>query len=61
MPNARLILLRHGESVWNKEERFTGWMNADLSAKGIQDAHIAGRYKDTQCLLLHTGILCVHW
>ena len=30
----RLVLLRHGESSWNKENRFTGWTDVDLSAKG---------------------------
>jgi len=32
-----MILLRHGESVWNKENRFTGWTDVDLSAKGIEE------------------------
>jgi len=35
--------LRHGESVWNKENRFTGWTDVDLSEKGIQEAHEAGK------------------
>ncbi len=34
-----LVLLRHGESTWNKENRFTGWTDVDLSAKGVQEAH----------------------
>ena len=34
----KLVLLRHGESVWNKENRFTGWTDVDLSEKGIQEA-----------------------
>jgi len=38
----RLVLLRHGESVWNKENRFTGWTDVDLSAKGIEEAKSAG-------------------
>jgi len=38
----RLVLLRHGESVWNKENRFTGWTDVDLSEKGIQEAGAAG-------------------
>lgn len=38
----RVVLLRHGESVWNKENRFTGWTNVDLSAKGIEEAKKAG-------------------
>lgn len=36
-----LVLLRHGESVWNKENRFTGWTDVDLSEKGTQEAHRA--------------------
>ncbi|HXE81623.1 MAG TPA: 2,3-diphosphoglycerate-dependent phosphoglycerate mutase [Vicinamibacterales bacterium] len=39
----RLVLLRHGESVWNKENRFTGWTDVDLSDVGRQEAHAAGR------------------
>ncbi|HON78181.1 MAG TPA: 2,3-diphosphoglycerate-dependent phosphoglycerate mutase [Spirochaetota bacterium] len=38
-----IVLLRHGESVWNKENRFTGWTDVDLSEKGVQEAHEAGR------------------
>jgi 2,3-bisphosphoglycerate-dependent phosphoglycerate mutase len=38
-----LILLRHGESIWNKENRFTGWTDVDLSEKGIQEAKQAGK------------------
>ena len=39
----RLVLLRHGESVWNKENRFTGWTNVDLSEKGVEEAKKAGQ------------------
>jgi len=39
----RLVLLRHGESVWNKENRFTGWTDVGLSDKGVQEAVSAGR------------------
>jgi 2,3-bisphosphoglycerate-dependent phosphoglycerate mutase len=39
----KLVLLRHGESVWNKENRFTGWTDVDLSARGIDEAREAGR------------------
>ena len=38
----KLVLLRHGESVWNKENRFTGWTDVDLSEKGLQEAKKAG-------------------
>ena len=39
----RLVLLRHGESAWNKENRFTGWTDVDLTDKGIEEARAAGR------------------
>jgi 2,3-bisphosphoglycerate-dependent phosphoglycerate mutase len=38
-----LVLLRHGESGWNRENRFTGWTDVDLSAQGIDEARAAGR------------------
>ncbi len=38
----RLVLLRHGESTWNKENRFTGWTDVDLSQRGIEEARTAG-------------------
>lgn len=39
----RLVLLRHGESEWNKENLFTGWTDVDLSEKGVQEAREAGK------------------
>jgi len=39
----KIVLLRHGESIWNQENRFTGWTDVDLSEKGIAEAHSAGR------------------
>ena len=38
----KVILLRHGESVWNKENKFTGWTDVDLSEKGLKEANKAG-------------------
>jgi len=38
-----LVLLRHGESAWNKENRFTGWTDVNLTEKGIEEARAAGR------------------
>lgn len=38
----KLVLLRHGESLWNKENRFTGWTDVDLSEQGIIEANKAG-------------------
>jgi 2,3-bisphosphoglycerate-dependent phosphoglycerate mutase len=39
----KLVLIRHGESAWNKENRFTGWKDIDLSDKGKEEAHAAGK------------------
>ncbi|MGI6750377.1 MAG: 2,3-diphosphoglycerate-dependent phosphoglycerate mutase [Atribacter sp.] len=39
----KLVLVRHGESSWNKENRFTGWTDVDLSDKGIEEAHTGGK------------------
>jgi 2,3-bisphosphoglycerate-dependent phosphoglycerate mutase len=39
----KVVLLRHGESEWNRENRFTGWTDVDLSEKGLAEAHEAGR------------------
>jgi 2,3-bisphosphoglycerate-dependent phosphoglycerate mutase len=39
----KLVLIRHGESVWNKENRFTGWTDVDLSEKGREEAREGGR------------------
>jgi 2,3-bisphosphoglycerate-dependent phosphoglycerate mutase len=39
----KLVLLRHGESTWNLENRFTGWTDVDLTPKGIEEAHESGR------------------
>ncbi len=38
-----LVLLRHGESTWNKENRFTGWTDVDLNEKGVREAHEAAK------------------
>ena len=39
----KIVLIRHGESTWNKENRFTGWTDVDLSEKGVQEAVNAGQ------------------
>ena len=39
----KIVLLRHGESQWNKENRFTGWTDVDLSEKGIAEAQAGGK------------------
>jgi 2,3-bisphosphoglycerate-dependent phosphoglycerate mutase len=38
----KLVLIRHGESTWNVENKFTGWTDVDLSPKGLKEAHAAG-------------------
>ncbi len=43
MGNIKLVLLRHGESIWNKENKFTGWTDVDLSEKGVEEAKESGR------------------
>jgi 2,3-bisphosphoglycerate-dependent phosphoglycerate mutase len=39
----KLVLLRHGESLWNRENRFTGWVDVELSPVGMEEARAAGR------------------
>lgn len=39
----KVVLLRHGESDWNKQNRFTGWTDVDLSEKGVTEASVAGK------------------
>jgi 2,3-bisphosphoglycerate-dependent phosphoglycerate mutase len=39
----KIVLLRHGESEWNQENRFTGWKDVDLTPKGVEEARAAGR------------------
>ena len=54
----KLILLRHGESQWNLENRFTGWVDVPLSAKGEQEARSAGELlKDFSIDELFTSVL----
>jgi 2,3-bisphosphoglycerate-dependent phosphoglycerate mutase len=39
----KVVLLRHGESLWNQKNLFTGWTDVDLSEKGVEEAHLAGK------------------
>ncbi len=39
----KLVLLRHGESDWNRENRFTGWTDVDLSVRGVEEARVGGK------------------
>jgi len=47
---SQLIILRHGQSLWNLENKFTGWTNIELSTQGVKEAHIAAQE------IKHTGI-----
>ena len=58
MQTGKLILLRHGESQWNNENRFTGWVDIDLTEKGKKDAYEAGkRLKDIPIDVAFTSVL----
>lgn len=55
-----LIVVRHGESLWNQENRFTGWVDVDLAPKGEAEAHRAGKVLKEQKLkfdLVYTSVL----
>lgn len=57
---ASLILLRHGQSTWNFEERFTGWVDVDLTEKGLEEAYEAGRRllaENIDVDVVHTSVL----
>ena len=56
----KLVLLRHGQSIWNKENRFTGWTDVELSERGGEEARAAGRAMAASGLdfdLCHTSLL----
>ena len=50
MSDRLLVLVRHGESDWNKKNLFTGWRDVDLSPQGVEEAHAAGRKLKAQGL-----------
>ena len=56
-----LVLLRHGQSVWNAENLFTGWVDVELSQQGEAEARAAGRLMaaevDLDLQVLHTSVL----
>lgn len=54
----KLILVRHGQSVWNLENRFTGWKDVDLSPLGIEEAKAAGeKLKSVKIDIAYTSVL----
>lgn len=55
----RLVLIRHGESTWNLENRFTGWVDVDLTEKGVQQAKDAGLFLKNQGLVFDVSYTSV--
>ena len=56
----KLVLLRHGQSQWNLDNRFTGWVDVDITAKGREEAQAAGRLMREEGLMFdtaHTSVL----
>ena len=56
----KLVLLRHGESIWNFENRFTGWTDVDLTKKGLQEAKYSGEILNKEEIkfdLVYTSVL----
>jgi 2,3-bisphosphoglycerate-dependent phosphoglycerate mutase len=56
----RIVLLRHGESTWNLENRFTGWVDVDLTERGVEEAREAGKLMAAEGLdfdVVHTSVL----
>jgi 2,3-bisphosphoglycerate-dependent phosphoglycerate mutase len=51
----KLVLLRHGESVWNLENRFTGWTDVDLSTRGLEEAALADQLLKEPAHGIHCG------
>ena len=56
--NYKVVFLRHGESHWNQENRFTGWTDVDLTEVGIKEAEAAGKkLKNWEFDVVHTSML----
>jgi 2,3-bisphosphoglycerate-dependent phosphoglycerate mutase len=55
----KLVLLRHGESTWNRENRFTGWTDVPLSEKGVEEAREAGRLLREEGYIFDTAFTSV--
>jgi len=56
----KVVLLRHGESTWNLENRFTGWTDVGLSEKGVKEAHLSAQWLESQGFvfdLAYTSVL----
>lgn len=57
----KLVLLRHGESIWNKENRFTGWTDVDLSERGIKEAKMAGQVLKEKGFVFDLAYTSLHY
>jgi 2,3-bisphosphoglycerate-dependent phosphoglycerate mutase len=60
MMSIKMVLIRHGESTWNKANRFTGWTDVDLTSKGMAEAHHAGKVLKAEGYtfdMAHTSVL----
>jgi 2,3-bisphosphoglycerate-dependent phosphoglycerate mutase len=55
----KLILVRHGESIWNRENRFAGWVDVDLSPRGIDQARAVGQQLASDGLTFHVAFCSV--
>lgn len=55
----KLVLIRHGESTWNQENRFTGWTDVDLSPKGVDEAQKAGQRLKKESYVFDVGYCSV--
>ena len=55
----KLVLIRHGESIWNQENRFTGWTDVDLSENGYKQAKHAGQLLKKYGYTFDTGFCSV--
>ena len=71
MSTYKIVMIRHGESEWNQENKFCGWFDANLSAKGVEEATAGGKaladagYKfdiaHTSLLTRAKVMLASHW
>ena len=59
MSTGKLLLLRHGQSIWNLENLFTGWIDVDLSEQGLQEAREAGRLLKAEGIAFDIAFTCV--
>ena len=59
MATYKVVLIRHGESTWNKENRFTGWTDVDLSDKGIEEALTAAKVTNPRTIQKEAHLLII--